>query len=301
MVIWIQAESIRRHPDMISHVKERLQNHKSGMVEICICEVEDFRSIEAFEGQLEAARQELWEKEPITCRVFVSPQKINPETAKMRSGARTALILKAEQPWDKDSEIFRKALACLTACGIVPEVYIPILSGGFSEAELARFYREMVDCGIRFMDLEHVSAYSPEAAQRLKPQIDVFSYERLLKTLFQLWCTDRMQGRNIKIRAFENLAGAVCGGELYPCGISGSCGECCWWTEAYGWVMCRRDRLNEISGKCKLCRWVSICHQGCVLEYQKGSGQENCFCDAYRNYYESALPGMLDLLRALRR
>lgn len=235
-------------------------------------------------------------------RVFADIREIDDEVGRNLAGEAVPVVLGRIDPAiseKMDLNIYQKAVNCLLGHGVVPEVQIPILSGNLSKEEAESFYREMVRRGVTSMELEHVSKCLPGGEPESLERYDPKQYGELLILIFELWRKDRMAGKKIRIREFENLAGAICGGHRYFCGISGICRGRAHWTEKEGLSLCNCADKKKISKKCKECRWVSICQQGCVFEYSDNVSAGNYFCDAYQMYYEYALPRMLDLLRMI--
>lgn len=235
-------------------------------------------------------------------RVFADAREIDDEAGRNLAGGAVPVVLGRIDPAISekfDLTIYQKAVDCLTGHGVVPEVQIPILSGNLSKEEAESFYREMVRRGVASMELEHVSKCRPGGIPESLERYDPKQYGDLLILIFELWRKDRMAGKKIRIREFENLAGAICGGYRYFCGIGGTCQGRAHWTEKEGLSLCNCADKKKISKKCKECRWVSICQQGCVFEYSDNEPAGNYFCDAYQMYYEYALPRMLDLLRMI--
>lgn len=241
-------------------------------------------------------------KSVVIGRVVVIPGEIDDEAGRNLAGETVPVVLGCTDVTVSEKvclKTYQKAVDCLFEHGVIPEVQIPILSGNLSKAEAESFYREMVNRGITFMELEHVSKCRPGGMPESLDRYDPKQYGDLLILIFELWRKDRMAGKKIRIREFENLAGAIGGGHRYFCGISGACQGRIDWTDEGEPSFCNCAVFRNISKKCKGCRWVSICRQGCILEYPGSAPERNYFCDAYQMYYEYALPRMLDLLRMI--
>lgn len=155
-------------------------------------------------------------------------------------------------------------------------------------------------------------------------------YASFLKTLFDLWYEDVCAGRFIYIRYFENLLGMLIGHAPESCGLSGQC-ALQFVVEADGGVYpCDFYVLDEhklgnvfdhslmemaeseaaraflaapyVHEKCKNCRFFAICRGGCRRDRDLGGTIDlNYFCPAYEEFFEYALPRMMNLARQIGR
>lgn len=148
------------------------------------------------------------------------------------------------------------------------------------------------------------------------------AYGKFLKDLFLLWEQDVLAGREIHIRQFENYIEMLLGYPPESCGMSGICsvqhvieasGEvypCDFYvtdpyrlgnllTDSFEDLQKRRRELRfiessrSVDAKCKTCRFFPICRGGCRRyrePFVDGSYRLNCFCEAYRDFFEAALP-----------
>lgn len=161
----------------------------------------------------------------------------------------------------------------------------------------------------------------PSTTEDVTPEV----YGTFLIELFSRWWQDRMAGKTIHIREFENLAGALKGTAANGCGAGGGC----WNQNAVALdgavYLCQRDREQRrhalatvwapepdrmaflpywevvpfsIPATCRSCRWVSLCQGGCRCQRPQAQ-QKTVFCDALKRYYDYAVPRMLQLLREL--
>ena len=155
-------------------------------------------------------------------------------------------------------------------------------------------------------------------------------YASFLKKLFDLWYEDVCAGRFIYIRYFENLLGMLIGRPPESCGLSGQC-ALQFVVEADGSVypcdfyvldqhrmgnvhqnsfeeMARSKPAQDflaapcVHEKCASCRYFGICRGGCRRDRDFGGRIElNYFCLAYQEFFEYALPGMMNLARQIGR
>ena len=150
------------------------------------------------------------------------------------------------------------------------------------------------------------------------------------KTLFDLWYEDICAGRFIYIRYFENLLGMLVGHPPESCGLSGQC-ALQFVVEADGGVypcdfyvldqhkmgnvhdhsfekMARSESAQaflaapQVHEKCKSCRYAPICRGGCRRDRDLGGKIDlNYFCPAYQEFFEYALPRLMNLARRIGR
>lgn len=169
--------------------------------------------------------------------------------------------------------------------------------------------------------------FSPAGAQAysLRPE----DYEAFLFRLFDQWLYDRMEGREIYIRYFENLAGMLLGKPPESCSMRGQCGRqlvveadgsaypCDFYMlDDYRVGNFNKDEIADMFGhpnelrflqescivpdECKRCSVGALCRNGCRRDRQ---GPElrtvgrTAFCSAYRAFLPYAIPQILALLR----
>jgi len=157
------------------------------------------------------------------------------------------------------------------------------------------------------------------AEYSLKPE----NYGKFLCRIFDLWHADFEKGNYISIRAFDNYIHMLMGYPPENCAMNGVCSAYPL-IEADGTVYpCDFYALDEyllgsiaehsfeellhskqaesfmlpsrkIEGKCKACTYLRICRGGCRRERElKGEEIGLCgLCEAYRMFFEHALPGM---------
>lgn len=154
-------------------------------------------------------------------------------------------------------------------------------------------------------------------------------YTMFLKTLFDCWYCDMVDGRYVYIRYFENLACMLKGQMPEHCGRMGICGDQ-WVAEADGsmfpcdfyaldeWYLgniieCEYEELTKrkheldfveeskiLPEECKICQWFALCRNGCKRERvsipDKGSGK-NIYCQTYQEFFPYMLGRMKLLLK----
>lgn len=155
-------------------------------------------------------------------------------------------------------------------------------------------------------------------------------YAFFLKNLFDLWYEDVCAGRFIYIRYFENLLGMLIGRAPESCGLSGQC-ALQFVVEADGGVYpCDFYVLDQhkmgnvydhsfeemamsapaqeflsvpyVHDLCRECRYFGICRGGCRRDRDLGGKIDlNYFCPAYQEFFEYALPRMMNLARQIGR
>lgn len=153
------------------------------------------------------------------------------------------------------------------------------------------------------------------------------AYGKFMKELFFLWEKDVLAGKTVHIRQFENYIEMLLGYPPESCGMSGVCapqhvveasGEvypCDFYvtdpyrlgnllTNSFDDLRRRRQELQfleesrTVDSKCKACRFFPICRGGCKRyrePFQNGSFQLNCFCAAFEDFFEAALPELQKL------
>lgn len=147
--------------------------------------------------------------------------------------------------------------------------------------------------------------------------VDPKEYGKFLCDIFDLWYEDYMQGEDIDIRMFSNLAQMAAGYPAEECGMSGCC-NCYFVVEGDGSVYpcdfyCmdhwklgtvktgfsslknseKAKKFEEVSvekpEKCKACSYFSLCHGGCrrwrepLLE---NGASLSYLCPAYEVFFE---------------
>ena len=181
-------------------------------------------------------------------------------------------------------------------------------------------YQQYIPC------LEPLEGRRDSSAFALTPK----KYAQFLKTLFDLWYRDVIEGRFIFIRYFENLFALLLGQAPESCGLREQCAIQNV-VEADGSVYpcdfyCLDEwRLGDIKEKefaelaksstaqrflatgtvrheqCRKCEYVSICQSGCRRYREPLEIGSNCFCQAYKDFFAHALPRLRKLAQGLQR
>ena len=145
-------------------------------------------------------------------------------------------------------------------------------------------------------------------------------YANFLKTLFDLWYRDLLNGRQIYIRDFNDIAGRLLGRQPDCCNLNGFCSMQNV-IEADGSVypcdfyvldrykignFAHEDAValfkkgmesefvlssHEQSEECRQCQYYALCRGGCRREriVREGVLGVNRLCSAYKSFYEYAL------------
>ncbi len=155
-------------------------------------------------------------------------------------------------------------------------------------------------------------------------------YERYLRTAFDCWYNDAMNGRKKYHRMFDNLLIMADGRAPEACGMSGVC-SMQYVFEANGDVFpcdfymlddfrignLNENTLTEVDAKraelgfvkqsivtdpaCRTCNLFNVCNGGCRRDrdYFKDGLGHNYFCSAYKSFYPYALPKVSQVYRFL--
>ena len=194
---------------------------------------------------------------------------------------------------------------------------------------IRRIYRYFQRKG--FVYQQYIPCLDPLEAARgsqkysLTPQL----YGRFLITLFDLWYEDRMAGRFVYNRYFDNLLGICIGRQLEACGMLGHCGiqyaveadgsvyPCDFYMlDGYCIGNFRENTLAEmdakrleigflqksaqIHGDCRRCQWAPLCRGGCRRDRPELSGDilgKNYFCHAFQIFFTHATAKLLSLAK----
>jgi uncharacterized protein len=161
------------------------------------------------------------------------------------------------------------------------------------------------------------------AEYSLSPQ----NYGIFLKKLFDLWLLDRLSGKHISIRMFDNILGMFLGyppescdmrgkcianlvveadGSVYPCDFYvidqwklGEIGKDSVDEMLFGQTARDfEDISNTRPEPCLKCEYYTLCRGGCRRNYEpvrNGALEKNYFCSAYQDFYQYAIPGFYKL------
>lgn len=150
-------------------------------------------------------------------------------------------------------------------------------------------------------------------------------YGDFLCTIFHLWYSELRRGERVWIRQFDNYLDILSGYEPEACDMRGRCGKN-YVIEADGSVYpcdfyaidqwkignIQKDELKEIDRErersgflneiplpedCRKCPWIFLCRGGC-RRYCEGMDGKNCFCVAYRKFFETCGEKLVHLARA---
>ncbi len=153
-------------------------------------------------------------------------------------------------------------------------------------------------------------------------------YARFIKDLFDVWYNDRVAGRFVYNRYFENLAALLLGYRPESCDMNGAC-SIQYAIEANGSVFpcdfymldgycignCSIDSLElidenrrqlgfveaslQLPQQCRTCGWFRFCRGGCQRN-RNPAGMLNAglnhFCESYREAFPYILPRLKELL-----
>lgn len=155
-------------------------------------------------------------------------------------------------------------------------------------------------------------------------------FGKYLKTAFDLWYQEAMEGNKQYHRYFDNLLCMMNGQHPEACGMFGHC-SMQYVIEADGSVFpcdfymldeyrignlavdtveqvdARRKELGfleqslPVAEECKKCQWYALCRGGCRRDrdyFEKGIGL-NYFCPAYKEFFPYAYPRLVKLYQVL--
>lgn len=157
-------------------------------------------------------------------------------------------------------------------------------------------------------------------------------YEVFLKTLFDLWYDDFVNGNRISIRMFDNILQIILGYEPESCDMTGHCSVSsvieadgsvypCDFYVLDEWKLGNvndssfEEILSSEKGKqfimesintdpnCKECEFYRICRGGCKRHKEPkidGKYTKNYFCSAYKEFYKYTLPRFMEIARNIR-
>lgn len=171
--------------------------------------------------------------------------------------------------------------------------------------------------------LDPLGTVRGEASFSLTPAL----YGEALGTLFDLWCQDRMAGRPVYIRQFENYVAMLRGGQPEACSMYGRCSMQnvvesdgtvypCDFYALDAWQMGNlKDpdtdfvKLQKIAAeeaeskrhpffeeadrrddRCRTCRWYPLCRGGCRRDCFPEEGKtRNYYCETYQEFFADAI------------
>lgn len=171
--------------------------------------------------------------------------------------------------------------------------------------------------------LDSLGTVRGEASFSLTPAL----YGEALGTLFDLWCQDRMAGRPVYIRQFENYVAMLRGGQPEACSMYGRCSMQnvvesdgtvypCDFYALDAWQMGNlKDpdtdfvKLQKIAAeeagskrhpffeeadrrddRCRTCRWYPLCRGGCRRDCFPEEGKmRNYYCETYQEFFAESI------------
>ena len=183
-------------------------------------------------------------------------------------------------------------------------------------------YQQYIPCLDPLEDERGSQKYS------LTPQL----YGRFLVTLFDLWYEDRMAGRFMYNRYFDNLLGIRLGCQPEACGMLGHCGiqyaveadgsvyPCDFYMlDGYCIGNFRENTLAEMDARrqelgflqksaqthedCHRCPWVALCRGGCRRDRPELPGDvlgKNYYCPAFQEFFAHAVPKLTALANRIK-
>jgi len=175
-------------------------------------------------------------------------------------------------------------------------------------------YQQYIPC------IEPYGEHPDKRRYSLSPQ----EYARFLRELFDLWYRDRIAGRFVYNRYFENLAGILSGYAPESCDMNGIC-SLQYIFEADGGVYpcdffmfdeCRLGNINTdsleaidsrreqirfikrsaaLAKRCGSCRWLSVCRGGCY-RYRYGEQGLYYYCETMQAVLPYIVPKLMTLI-----
>lgn len=171
--------------------------------------------------------------------------------------------------------------------------------------------------------LDPLGTVRGEASFSLTPAM----YGEALGTLFDLWCQDRMAGRPVYIRQFENYVAMLRGGQPEACSMYGRCSMQnvvesdgtvypCDFYALDEWQMGNLkdpdtdfEKLRKIAAeetgskrhpffeeadrrddRCGTCRWYPLCRGGCRRDCFTEEGKmRNYYCETYQKFFAQCI------------
>ena len=185
----------------------------------------------------------------------------------------------------------------------------------------------------KFVYLQFIPCLDPldEAPGGYEYSLTPDRYEYFLKTLFDLWYEDIINGNMISIRYFDNLVGMLMGYMPEACGMMGVC-NCQFVIEADGGVypcdfyVIDKWKLGSIidkdlsemrysktaeefieeskysDPKCSECKWYSLCRGGCKRHREPFVDDKpslNYFCEAEKAFFEYSIKRLEQIAKML--
>lgn len=180
---------------------------------------------------------------------------------------------------------------------------------------VARRPRETFEALKKYRYLQYIACLDGFDGEKSEYSLTDESYLHFLKTSFDLYFDAFQSGRPVSIRNFDNYIGILVGMPPENCAMSGRCGQY-YLIESDGGVYpcdfyvldqwCMGNiadtsfqrlekskigrRFREVSiplpDKCKQCKWLHLCRNGCKRERDLQTGL-NRWCDVFCQFFEA--------------
>lgn len=156
-------------------------------------------------------------------------------------------------------------------------------------------------------------------------------FTHFLKTLFDEWYRDFINGSKVSIRYFDNLIGMLLGYPPESCGMSGICTAYlvieadggvypCDYYVLDNWYLGNINTLNfaeihnnnvakhfvqvseHVSPECRSCKWYGLCRGGCRRNrepFENGKPALNYYCKSYREFFEYAVERLIYIVKTI--
>ncbi len=164
-----------------------------------------------------------------------------------------------------------------------------------------------------FKYLQFIPCLDPLNEETENYSLSVNDYSKFLKSLFDLWYKDMMNGDVVSIRYFDNILGMYMGREPESCDMMGRCSvqhvvegdgsvyPCDFYVlDDYLIGNINEHSIDELhqseivkdfitesfyfADDCKQCKWLKLCRGGC--KRNQDDNQLNFYCEAYKEFFE---------------
>ena len=209
------------------------------------------------------------------------------------------------------------------------EYNILLVVNGTNAKKPQRLYQFFRDHGFRY--LQFIPCIDPKGVPRgsLPFSLDNERFAGFLKGFFDKWYAEISRDEEVSVRYFDNLVRIAMGIRPETCSMFGTC-QCQFVFEADGSVYpCdfyvndewRIGRIHDLTieqiamsetalrfmkqsinvpEECARCEWYRLCKNGCRRDREdnvEGDLGVNCYCSAYREFFEYAFPRIQALAR----
>ena len=192
---------------------------------------------------------------------------------------------------------------------------------------VARRPKETFESLKKYRFLQYIACLDPLDGNRTDHSLTEQSYLNFLKVSFDLYCDAFAAGQPVSIRNFDNYIGILLGRPPENCAMSGCCGQY-YLVEGDGGVYpCDFYVLDEwrlgsiletpfnrlarsetgrkfreeslvLPDKCRSCRWLNLCRNGCKRERDPQTGL-NRWCGVFSEFLDYSFPRMQSIARRL--